>query len=435
MTTKAFIKAALTTILNFMVFAEVSYAQSAPVEAVAADKGQAADKGEVGLRLDCSYDFNRNRGGNQDCIQISGLRFGYTDYLSPKVMGSIRLDPFGTTAKRFEKTPVRSQIPSNQDTKLGIVDDYKVEWSPRPLLHLSLRKFQGVVDIPSASDLTMDGSFQDSGWNQTALAVDYRLPALSGINVLVAVGNGEGENGQNLDPQQYVGFRIETEFVEGVRAIFGMSSDGNNVGSDEYTYLYSSKERPAVGFSTQRLALGVMLDGKLAMARGLKVGFGWQRASLNDLDKDLDSVPPSVNHKHGTDPGSFIAEDSAHIEAESIKRTVYEASFSYRILDRYFLGADYEIRQIAFEKTAPFQVCRSIANDVCDKEGETSKSLNQAAYTVGLGFELTDGMQLVFDYQKVAYDKLYDSFNFSGHDGAHTDNSEIFNARLSYNWN
>lgn len=392
-------------------------------------------KGELGLRLDCGHDFNRNRGGNQDCVQISGLRLTYSESLSPKVRGRIRIDPFGTVAQRFEKSPDRGNVPlGNLEGRLGIVDDYSVEWNPRPLLQLSIRKFQGVAQIPSVSDLPSGGSLQDSGWDQTALTAEYRLPALVGTNVVVAAGNGEGENGVNLDPQQYVGFRIETEFYEGIRGVFGMSSDGNNAGSAEYSYLYSSKEVPAVGFSTQRLGAGLELNGKLPAFRGLKAGLGWQRANLNDLNKDIDSVPPAANRKHPEDPSFLVVEDQTHAEAETIRRTVYAASFSYRILDKYFLGTDYEIRQITFNNETPFQGCRNIANGICDKDGVSGRAMSQAAYTIGFGFDLADGILLVMDYKKISFDKLYETYNYQGRDGARTDNSEIFNARLSYNW-
>ena len=55
-----------------------------------------------------------------------------------------------------------------------------------------------------------------SGWKQTALTLTYQLRAFEGTQVKFAAGNGEGENGENMDPQQYFGFNVNSEVVKGI---------------------------------------------------------------------------------------------------------------------------------------------------------------------------------------------------------------------------
>ena len=391
---------------------------------------------QVGVRIDCGLDFNRNRGGSQPCAEISGLQLGVESWQSERVRGSFRIDPFATTSRHFQKSPFRADIPRAADySSTGMVDDYRVAWTPRPNLILAVSKFQGTTELPDQSGLSQAGTFQDSGWDQTAISASYHLPPLSGVDVLIAAGNGEGENGTNLDPQQYMGIRLDASIMEGFHGFFGMSFDGNNAGSAEYRWHYEAKTAPSVGFSTQRLAAGVYLDGLLSAARGLKLGLGWQRAVLTDLDKDVIGVPSSGLMHRKSDPGEFLFEDPSRNDTVVIKRTVLEVTTSYRILDKYFVAGGFESRSVTVGGGGlPFQPCKAVNNGVCDKEGDATSEILQTSYTYGVGFDVTTSLTFVADYSKASFDKLYDGFNYSFRDGAVSTSSETFNARLSYNF-
>src|SRR5690606_23826718 len=79
----------------------------------------------------------------------------------------------------------------------------------------------------------------------------------------------------------------------------------NDVGSEEYNYLAKkylddcgidlATTKPKLGHSTQRLAAGLALDGTMSGVEGLKVGLGWQRSVMSDLDKTRRSAPTETD--------------------------------------------------------------------------------------------------------------------------------------------
>lgn len=399
----------------------------------------------LAVRVDCLHDFNIDKGSSQDCLKLTGLRLSILHRQSNELRGRFRLDPFSTPASSRAETPLRSGLPPPEATPLGIIDDYGLIWSPRPNLEVAIESYDGSAKVPSMSGLSLANSLTDNGWKQTALTVTYNLSTLTDMKVTFAAGNGEGENGRNLDPQQYFGFAVDASIFKGVHAGFGVSLDGNSAGSDESTYLttrYAERcgydqtgVKPRIGHSTQRMAAGVGLDGTLVAAPGLRAGLGWQRNVLSDLDKDAlgGASLEDLSRCARLDPGTVFVDGTADT-VNTVQRTTYVINASYRIFDRYFVAADYTTRNIDAGSVELFQLCDGYTGTTCAAPGSRENTLSQDAFTFGGGIELADGLRLTLEYFKTSYDKKYTQVFYDARDGKASEDREVFNARVSANW-
>ncbi len=405
----------------------------------------AVAQSSVGLRLDCLHGFNTDKGASQECITLTGLRFEARETLPPALSGRIRLDPFGTPVASKENTPLRDGLPSVRDTPFLLVDDYALIWTPRPNLEVGIESYGGAAKIPSQSGLALASRFADTGWKQTALTVGYHLTALSDMRVKLAAGNGEGESGQNLDPQQFFGFGVDADVIAGLALVFGASFDGNSAGSDAATYQREQlaadcgvvSPAPKLGHSTQRLAAGLRLDGTMKGFEGLSVGLGWQRNVFSDLDKKKASTPPLTDYAKcpQLDLDTFFVEDPKGEAVNTVQRTTYGVSARYRLLERYFVGGDFTSRRIDTGSVDTFSLCNAYQNSVCvTPESSGKNQLEQTAYTLGGGMDLEAGLVLTIEYHKTSFDKRYAQAFFRDRRGKTSDSDETFDARIAYNW-
>lgn len=412
---------------------------------------------KLGARLDCVQNFNANKGSKQACVNISGLRLDYSRNISNELFARIRLNPFGTTSANYENTPWREDIPRINDTKFVLIDNYAFMWTPRPSLEIAIEQYSGAARIPSMSGLANGLVLSDMGWYQTAVTTTYRLHALNGMLVKFAAGNGEGENGGNMDPQQFFGLELESTPIEGLVLNAGFSFDGNNVGSAEYQWQtrqyrkmgFQVPEGASVGYSTQRLSFGVALDGKMPVLRGLKLGFGWQRATLNGLSKDGNSAPDAnglmdnCKNSDGTagackpiDVGTLFVEDPNKEKVNFVQRQLWALNGSYRILDRYFIGFDYEMRDINLGEVKFFETCNAWNGLQCDdpNKGAPTSTISQSSYAVGGGLDLTENLSLTMEYNAVQFTKLYkQAFYVTRNDHVAKERDGLV-ARIAYNW-
>lgn len=399
----------------------------------------------LAARIDCVHDFNIDKGSSQDCLKLTGLRLSVLHRQSNDLRGRIRLDPFSTPASGKADSPLRGSLPSPDATPLGIIDDYGLIWSPRPNLEVAVESYDGSAKVPSMSGLSLANSLTDVGWKQTALTVTYNLSTFTDMKVTFAAGNGEGENGRNLDPQQYFGFAVDASVIKGVRAGLGVSMDGNDTGSDEYTWLSTRYEercgfdvarvKPRIGHSTQRMAAGVGLDGTLEAAPGLRAGIGWQRNVLSDLDKDSlgGATLDDLSRCPRLDPDTVFVDDTKG-SVNTVQRTTYVINASYRIFERFFVAADYSTRNIDSGSVDLFQICNGYTGTTCAAPGTRENTLSQDAFTVGGGMDLAEGLRLTLEYFKTSYDKKYTQVFYDGRDGKASDEREVFNARIAANW-
>ena len=193
------------------------------------DSGNLSSNGSrLGVRVDCLHDFTKNKGSTQDCAQLSGTQLELSHKMGKNLSARVRINPFGVPSTTLEHQANHSSypLPTLDDTYLRIIDFYELRWQFRPNLALRIEEFGGTTLIPSTSGLALASRFQDSGWDQTAMTATYSLSPLQGINVKIAIGNGEGENGKNLDPQQYGGLRVKVGVIKGVNILAGISFDG-----------------------------------------------------------------------------------------------------------------------------------------------------------------------------------------------------------------
>lgn len=406
-------------------------------------------KTNLGFRVDCVHDFNLDKGAAQNCLSVSGLRFNVQHQQADKVRGMIQLDPFGTPRISRRNTPSLENTPEARDSALGIVDDFSVIWQPRPNLEVAVEDYEGAAHMPSTSGLAMGGFFDETGWKQTALTVTYNLAVPAEMRVRFAAGNGEGETVGNLDPQQYFGFDLDAKVGKGVHVNFGVSLDGNDVGSEEYDYLANkyledegcaidlSKTQAKLGHSTQRLAGGVSLDGTTTGVEGLKLGLGWQRSVMSDLDKKRRSAPTETDLAkcRRIDVDTVFVEDSGEA-VNTVQRTVYGFNVNYRLFTSYFVAFDYETRRIDTGSVKLFEVCKGYTDGVCTAAtGDRRNKIQQDVFAVGGGLDLEKDLRLTVEYAKESFDKQYSQVFFYNQDGKVSESRELFNARLAYNFN
>lgn len=447
------------TVFIFFLMSANLFAQAAEKAASSSTSSTAskAQTTKVGLRFDCLHDFNADKGSKQRCITLSGLRLDYSQKYSEETRADIRFDPFGTPAKSFANSPLRDDLPSVQDTKLLVVDDYAFIWSPRPNLDLALENYAGLATIPNMSGLASPFPLIDNGWDQTAVTVTYNLSTFEKMTVKFAAGNGEGENAENLDPQQFFSIDLGIYFITGFFANLGVSFDGNNVGSRAYEWNINNYQKDFnlssegknfgnVGYSTQRAAFSLGLDGKLSVARGLKLVAGWQGSTMRDLNKkvfstfSIEELQNNCKNVDGT-PGnckalrvdSVFVEDPTGETFNTVEHQVWVFNGSYLILDRYFFGFNYIVRHIDTGLSL-FQTCSMWTDSVCVVVGESRRRILQSTVGVGGGVTLTEGLALSLEYDITTFDKLYKQAFYKSKDGRVSKEWDAINLRIAYNW-
>ncbi len=391
---------------------------------------------KVSLRVDCTSNLQDTSNSIQACLTLSGLRLTLQHQENEEFYSFLQLDPFGTPVASLRNTPHFSiaKVPFNRDVNASrsLIDDFGVYWQFRQNLRLGLEEISGTTLLPNSSGLAFGSRLQDIGWDQLALTALYNLPALAGIEVLLAIGNGEGESYQNLDPQQFGGLQIKAHVAEGFYIQGGLSFDGNNAGSDALTATYGAVSEGRL-FSTERQAFIVGLDGTRPGLRGLVASIGWQRNQISDLDKDNLVLPSDAvfNEQDSWDANNLLVESDE--KAIQIRRTTVNLSLSYKILDTYFIGADFENRMIDTDEVQGFTSCRVIDSSGCiDPVGQNK--LEQAAFTVGLGMSMGEKAKLVVEYHESRYDKLYQYFNHAGPNDQKAKSTELANVRITYQW-
>ena len=399
----------------------------------------------IGILVDCLHDFNLGAGEAQNCLTVNGLRLNLEERFHSELRAKISIDPFASLNSRYDGAVIYRDKPLlSQYSSLGPVADYQLIWSPRKNLELALELYNGASYFPNTSKLSPGGSLADSGWKQSAVSVTYLLSMLEGVMVKFVGGNGEGEIGQNADPQQYFGFELHGEIVQGLEFHGGFSLDGNHVGSsaaqwkrDQMSTKCNGLEwsEDSVGFTTRRMSAAIETNGRLPFAHGLKFALGWQKSIFSDLDKDKNSAPSlsDLEQCDRLDPDYLFLEDPVNSVANTMDYTVLGLNASYLILDNYFLGFDYEKRTISTDLEY-FQVCESYAGSECINPASASDKLEQWAYTVGMGMKLSEGLVFSLSYNTSSFAHLYKKFYYEDPKGNGTNQREVFNARVAYNW-
>ena len=399
----------------------------------------------IGILIDCLHDFNLGAGEGQNCLTVNGLSLNIEERFHSELRALVSLDPFATLNSRYDGAAQYQDKPFlSQFSTLGSIANYQIVWSPRKNLELALELYKGANYFPNNSRLSLGSSFADSGWKQSAVSITYLLSMLEGVMVKFVGGNGEGEIGQNLDPQQYFGFELHGEVFKGLEVHGGFSLDGNHTGSAASDWKRAQMRSKcnglewsdeALGFTTRRMSLAVETNGRLPFAQGLKFGLGWQKSIFSDLNKDKESAPSlsDLEQCERLDPDYLFLEDPVNSVANTMDYTVWGLNASYLILDNYFLGFDYEKRIISSDLEY-FQLCESYEGSVCLNPTAARDKLEQWAYTVGLGMKLSEGLVFSLSYNTSSFAHLYKKFYYEDPKGNGSNQREVFNARVAYNW-
>lgn len=407
------------------------------------------EESEVSARLDCMHDFNRDKGASQPCTSITGLRYKVTKQLDRSITSRLRIDPFATLDAGRAHLPLREHLPMITDSQLFIIDDYGVTWTPRPNLDLALESYAGAVKMPHVTDLGFENPFDNPGWLQTALTITYNLEALSKARVRFALGNGEGENGENLDPQQYFGLELDANVVQGIHFKLGVSQDANSLGSIQYEWLSNrynnecgfsfAQNKARLGYRTLRIGTALTIDENFAAIPGLKLAFSGQRSNATDLDKSRTGylVAEDFAACQQIDLNYLFVETAPGQEANTVENTILGMSLGMKLLDQYLIAGSYSARTIDTGKVQLFENCNSFEGGKCITEASQRQlfnKVNEDALTLGGSVKLAAGLQLTLEYARLNLDRKYAKVYYSNKGGKPSDTREIFNARLAYQW-
>lgn len=405
---------------------------------------EAKSYSSVGIKMDCFHDFNVDPGDAQSCLSISGLRLNLKEIFQPGLHGQFTANPFASLNKHYDKRIKISEKPLVQDSKLGFVEHFKIEWMARPKLAIGLELYDGATWYPDYSGLPLGASFWNPGWKQTGLSVTYFLSMLEGVRVRFVGGNGEGEIIENISPQQSFGFEFHGEIIRGLELRAGLSTTGNLKGSEsskwsQNWYATQCNIDPGassdMGWSVRRMSVGLGTNGFLPFASGLKVGLGWHRSLYSHIDKDKPDQPTTTDLEkcNQLDPDILLIEDPDKKTANTMEHMVTGINGSYRILDSWFLGFDYESRTIRSD-IPYFQICQGYEQGQCLNPSSAGNTIKQWAWSVGGGTDLTEGLRLAFSYTSSSFDQLYKKIYYVGRGGKTSRSRDLFSVRLAYNW-
>ncbi len=388
------------------------------------------------FRVSCPQNLNKATGGSQNCLSMQAAGFNLAHVSTEGIKSNLAFNPYAPLNTQFEKKPFLNDRPLIGNSELLFLEDFSFTTDIKPKLALSFLSHDGVTRVPDTSNLLLASSFQDSGYKQLAVALNVTLDyILSGANIGLFFGNGEGQLLVKKNPQRYSGVYAQVFLQKGLFLKIAGSNDGNNFGSDgEKWFLQGMKKSCAMeqdpsrkkGFSTRRFALGLELDGSKPALRGLKAGIGYQKNFFDDQDPNV-----SIVDYHSC---SELDIDQFFYPKAKTKVATTVLNASYRILDRYIIGIDYNHRDIQTSQPALFQECKADElNGPCSSLTSPKPNLSQWGMTFGLGLQLNTNLLVVFEYSYLAYDKLYQHFYYKDKNDGRVKNVDYLNGSVSYN--
>lgn len=395
------------------------------------------------LRIDCQTSLTKD-GAQQDCLKISGARLNVFSSQSERLYGVLQINPLGSPSRQFANYPLSGeQFPKLKDWGLRLVERYGVFWQAKPGLIISLEDYAGAAIIQNVSGLSSSAPLDDSGWDQTAITVGYLLGEDSTVGVKFALGNGEGENGENLDPQQYLAAQMRAGSLFGLSLYYGVSFDGNNFGSQATEYNFSSydgcgvtldSEADIKGFSAFRQAVGLIWQGENYL-NGLAFAVGMQKSTFKDLDTTTTAFIPSsqiLGCKRLTPEASFVEDETGEL-ANRIESQVYGFNGAFRIMDRYILGFDLKTREIK-SKVPLTAKCLAYTDGVCSTLGESKFNAEQVGWAAGISYKIEPELWLKLEWSGIEYASALSNYFYYGAKNEPQKNEEFVNLRLEYNW-
>ena len=389
-------------------------------------------KTSISAKIDCQTYVGKDTPSTQSCATLRTLKLGYEFEASPKITLKAAIDPLGTPATNRKAKPILNEDyePTIDDRSTGILEEASLIWKFRNSLHFNVAIHDSATNLPDQNYLPNHGLLQSPQWQQLALKADYQLALLEGAEVSLIIGNGEGEITRNLDAQQYGAFSGDVEFYPGIHFKTGISFDGNNKGSEAFQWLYQPTDSD-LGFSTERLSAIFYSRGDMESYKGLSFTLGWQKTKITDLAQDKVALSDSTSFD-----GS-VQIDPAYLLAESTERTaeithiVSSIDVAYRILDQYEIALGYQSRNIKISEPV-FTTCSEIIGGVCSQQSQGTTSLTQSQTGVAVSNDFEEGFRLTIDYSILAYDKLYNVFNYQSTADKKVKSLDVVNVRLTY---
>ncbi len=440
---KFFFVAAASTTALLWALASPAHGQSATESTQSPKKSEF----DLGLRLDCFHDFNRPAGSSQDCLLVTGLDLDFRREVGSRVRAHVRLSPFAQPTVDWTDSP-SLHLSESPELEAAPLSAFSLSLSPIHDLDLTLGTWDGAAILTSESKLPIWDTLADAGWRQLALITRLSLGVWPHGSVRLAIGNGEGEMLQNRDAQQYVGLVYQASVTKGIQLHLGASYDANSAGSERALWqsrelttrcgLPRNSDEAAKGHATQRLLANLIWDGSetSTMSRGFRAAVGWHRSTSSDLDENtqLGITADDVAGCSALDPTEIFVESSPGAGLNTVTRSTLATSASMRIMDTWFVGADYRRRMTDFGTVDLVQSCSGFgASGECTVSGTPANILGQTAFTLGGGMDLADGLLLSLGWTRLGWDKNYDKFSWQGAKGSRSDERQIFNVRLAWN--
>ena len=395
----------------------------------------------ISMRMDCLHLFNRDKGSSQDCLTLTSLRVKLNDLKGDQIQSYVVLDPMAGPDSLRNRLPGNLFYPERENY---LIDDFAVVWQARPALNIRLGSYDGLSIPPRAHLGSFEGTLVGSGWKQLALSVNYRLSLFDQFDVSMTVGNGEGELYKNLDPQQYFGFEAKAQIKRGFIAGIGLSLDGNSRGSEQASWLDkrlqkscgssfgTEVERETVGFQTQRGALYLGLDGNFPGMEGFSAIGSMRRITYRDLKEKSNAYAEISPNCRLEDWSWAMVEDRVNQKSNSIIITVSSFAVGYRILDTLQLGLDFQTLSVKSSEVEFLKTCGSILNGTCQQPQENVKKASQSAYSIFVGIDLNDRLELATEYHARTFDRLYDRVFYLDRNAKGSKETDLFNVRILY---
>jgi len=303
------------------------------------------------------------------------------------------------------------------DYELGL--DVSERWS------LHLEDSSGTTLLPNASGLAFATKFQDIGWKQTVTRLSFENPDIFVGDILV--GLGEGERLSADDGALYYGARFQWYWQKAFGLQLGYSEDADSVANDAFWWR-SDRGESHQDVSSQRLAISLILNGKLPSLRGLEASLGWQKNTLRSAREGTSERAPAPL---AFDPTEILSEDfGAHGRT---RRDAWLFTTSYRILAEYLIALHTGEFQAELEDAA-LTSCALEDTGNCAETAASAHRLRVREWTYGLGKIDSDGWSALLEAHEERYDRLYQNFHFVTRGTTRQKSMRLIQARMSWNW-
>ena len=156
---------------------------------------------------------------------------------------------------------------------------------------------------------------------------------------------------------------------------------------------------------------------------------GFHRISQGDLHKVKQMSLPAAGCQR-LNPDQYFLEDETLERVNTMTRQIFGFSGSYRILDRYWIGLEYQLRTIKSENLSGIDLCGGYVAGAC-VDRKSGHTIEESLLNTGLGLQLDDHLQLVLDYAVMDFKAKYRQFYYLNDKNEPSVSLEMVNLRVS----